>query len=67
MLVTQVVSVFKRVDRTLPGRQCLGTKEKAQIKFLFVLFLLFLQQAEGKEDESYDDSMNVVPKTPQSL
>ena len=26
VLVTQVVSVFKRVDRTLPGRQCLGTK-----------------------------------------
>ena len=31
----------------------------AQIKFLFVLFLLLLQQTEGKEDESYDDAMNV--------
>ena len=39
----------------------------ARIKFLFVFFFLFLHQAEGKEDESYDDAMNVVPKTLQSL
>ena len=26
----------------------------------------FLWQTEGEEDDSYDDPMNVVPKTPQS-
>lgn len=26
----------------------------------------FLLQTEGEEDETYDDPMNVVPKTPQS-
>ena len=55
---------FEKLERgrSLPGPQ---VKSSSKITFLFRSFL-FLQQAEGEEDESYDDPMNVVPKTPQS-